>query len=284
MGSTRSALDSYMDSKPSLFDPVSEWVGFKRWLNGARGQALAPAERERVVRLAASLYSTLKTPIAVRAGHTVTLSIAPEDRPHAAFMFRTGDGQRGRQAGPYSGYRVASGTARVRFIACRADQPKFSGPGRVGPWTWFPGAMVVAGARCLTIEASERGRPTLRYYLGFGRNDCRAEGPRLLSARYGQMQPPGAPSPYPGLRIRTLYRAGQVVGLRLEELDTDAGMQILDGGCGLAAPGNGRVGTWTIPMRLAPGTHRFRLTMEGSRCGGLGRNVEATDAFSVSVP
>ena len=72
MGSTRSALDSYMDSKPSVFDPVSQWIGFKRWLNGERGQALPPAERERVLRHAANVYSTLKTPIAVRAGHTVT--------------------------------------------------------------------------------------------------------------------------------------------------------------------------------------------------------------------
>jgi hypothetical protein len=53
---------------------------------------------------------------------------------------------------------------------------------------------------------------------------------------------------------RTLYRAGQVVGLKLEELDADSGRQILDGGCGLAASGNGRVGTWTVPIRLAPGT------------------------------
>lgn len=170
MGSTRSALDRFMDGKPSVFAPVSEWVGFKRWLRGSRGQALSPAERDRVERLAGVHYSQLKTPIAVRAGHTVTLSVAPEDRQHASFIFAWA---RGRQIGPYSGYRVSAGTPRVRFIACRADEPKFSGPGRVGPWTWYPGAMVVAGARCLTLEARERGRPTFRYYLGFGRNDCR---------------------------------------------------------------------------------------------------------------
>ena len=170
MGNTRSALGDFMDSKPSVFAPVSEWVGFQRWLQGPRGQALSPAERDRVERLAAVHYSQLKTPIAVRAGHTVTLSVAPEDRQHAAFIFAW---RRGRQIGPYRAYRVTTGTARVRFIACPADEPKFSGPGRVGPWTWYPGAMVVAGARCLTLEVRERGRPTFRYYLGFGRNDCR---------------------------------------------------------------------------------------------------------------
>jgi hypothetical protein len=170
MGSTRSTLDSFMDRDPSALAPVSEWVGFKRWLRGRRGQALSPAERDHVVRLAAVHYSQLKTPIAVRAGHTVTLTVAPEDRPYVSFMFAW---TRGHQIGPYSGYRVRAGTPRVRFIACDADEPKFSGPGRVGPWTWYPGAIVVAGARCLTLEARERGRPTFRYYLGFGRKDCR---------------------------------------------------------------------------------------------------------------
>lgn len=170
MGSTRSALDSFMASRPSIFAPISEWVGFKRWLRGPRGQALSPTKREQVLRLAAIHYSQLKTPIAVRAGRTVTLSIAPEDREHASFVF---EWARGRQVGPYSGFRVSAGTPRVRFKACPADEPKFSGPGRVGPWTWFPGAMVVAGARCLTLEVRERNRPTFRYYLGFGRRECR---------------------------------------------------------------------------------------------------------------
>lgn len=174
MGPTRYALNGYADSKPSLFAPISEWVGFKRWLRGPHGRALSADERTRVVRLAAAHYAQLKTPIAVRAGHTVTLSVAPADRAHASFMFGTEGGQRGRQVGPYSGFRVSAGTPRVRFKACPADEPKFSGPGQVGPWTWYPGAMVVARARCLTLEVRERERPTLRYYVGVGRDDCRA--------------------------------------------------------------------------------------------------------------
>lgn len=105
----------------------------------------------------------------------VTPAIAPEDREHASFVFD--HGRHGRRIGPYWSFRVSDGVPRVRFKACPADEPMFSGPGTVGPWTGFPGAMIVAGARCLTLELRERGRPTLRYYLGFGRDDCRAAPP-----------------------------------------------------------------------------------------------------------
>src|SRR4051794_21581961 len=132
MGSTRSALHSFATTNPSVF-------------------ASRPGTDE---------YGQLKTPVAVKAGHTVTLTVAPEDRPYASFVFDYG--RHGRQIGPYWSFRVSDGVPRVRLIACRADQPMFSGPGNVGPWTAFPGAMIVAGARCLTLEVRERGRPTLR--------------------------------------------------------------------------------------------------------------------------
>jgi hypothetical protein len=161
-----------------VFASRADDVGFKRWIDGPRGRALPARERDRLLRLAPHYYGQLKTPFAVRAGHTVTLAIVPEDREHASFIFDFG--HHGRQIGPYWSFRVADGTPLVRLTGCPAGEPKFSGPGTVGPWTAFPGAMIVGGARCLTIELRERGRPTYRFYLGFGRDDCRAPAPQRL--------------------------------------------------------------------------------------------------------
>lgn len=135
---------------------------------------LPARERERLLRLAPDYYGQLKTPLAVRAGHTVTIEVGP--REHASFIF---DQRRhGRQIGPYWSYRVSDGTPRIRLTACPEDEPMFSKPGSVGPWTAFPGAMVVAGARCLTFVVRERGRPTIAYFTGFGKSDCRVRAPR----------------------------------------------------------------------------------------------------------
>jgi hypothetical protein len=174
-GPVRSGLGSYAAASPSLFASRADSSGFRRYIHGPRGRRLPTSKRERLLRLARHHYGRLKTPFAVRAGHRVTLEIAEADRPHASFIsdFR----RHGRQIGPYWSYRVADGTPRARLIACPVDEPMFSGPGTVGPWTAFPGAMVVAGARCLTIEVREPGHPTFRYYLGFGRNDCRGPAP-----------------------------------------------------------------------------------------------------------
>jgi hypothetical protein len=153
-----------------VFASRADDLGFRRYINGPRGQALPARKRERLLRLAPHYYGALKTPIAVRAGHTVTLEVRP--REHASFIF---DHRRhGRQIGPYWSYRVSDGTPRIRLIACPEDEPTFSGPGTVGPWTAFPGAMVVAGPRCLTFVVRERGQPTIAYFAGFARSDCRA--------------------------------------------------------------------------------------------------------------
>jgi hypothetical protein len=171
LGPTRSYLDAFASSKPSLFASRADQVGFKRYIDGPRGRALPAGKRERLRRLARHYHSQLKTPISVVAGHTVTLAIAPSDRAHAAFLFGR---HRGHQIGPYYSYRVSSGTARVRLIACSRDEPRFSAPGPVGPLTSFPGAFLVAGARCVTVEVHERGRPVRSRQLRFGVKTCPA--------------------------------------------------------------------------------------------------------------
>jgi hypothetical protein len=170
LGATRSHLDGFASSKPSLFSSRADQVGFNRYIDGPRGRALPADKRERLRRLARHYYSQLKTGISVAAGRTVTLAIARADRPYAAFFFGH---ERGHQIGPYYSYRVSGGTARLRLMACRRDEPRFSAPGPVGPLTSFPGAFLVAGARCITVEVHERGRPVRKRQLRFGVTSCR---------------------------------------------------------------------------------------------------------------
>jgi hypothetical protein len=172
IGPVRSAVGFYEKSQPSAFASRADQVGFQRYINGSRGKALSERKRRQLLRLAPSYYNQLKTPVAVPAGRTITLTITRADRPYAAFMFTEASQRRGRQIGPYWSYRVSDGTNAVRFTACRRNEPMFSADGVVGPWTGFPGAMVVAGARCVTIEAKERGRPVKRRRLGFGASGC----------------------------------------------------------------------------------------------------------------
>ncbi|MEA2493261.1 MAG: hypothetical protein QOJ29_1172 [Thermoleophilaceae bacterium] len=78
---------------------------------------------------------------------------------------------------------------------------------------------------------------------------------------------------------------GQVVGLTLERLTPEPhGMQILDGGCGLAAKRDGGVGVWVVPGQLAPGTYRYRVTMDGTSCAGRPRLRTGTVTARVTVP
>jgi hypothetical protein len=113
LGPTRSHLDGFASSKPSLFSSRADQVGFQRYLDGPRGQALPADKRERLRRLARHYYTELKTPISVAAGYTVTLAIAAADRAYAAFFFDPASQQRGQQIGPYYSFRVSGGTARV---------------------------------------------------------------------------------------------------------------------------------------------------------------------------
>ena len=94
----------------------------------------------------------------VRPGGVVTLVVSAADRAHVGFLFD-------RRAFRHSkhGYRVADGTAAVRFRGCTA------------PYTQYQGGFVVDGPRCATLEAWVDGAPMPeRRVVSFGAGPCPA--------------------------------------------------------------------------------------------------------------
>jgi hypothetical protein len=98
----------------------------------------------------------------------VTASVLPSERK-LGLLYRPADWRI-----PYSrGYRLADGERRVTFHACTADTPSFV-PDKhrpVGKWTEFNGAVLVAGARCVTLDVRS-GRRRWRPRLSFGAGRC----------------------------------------------------------------------------------------------------------------
>jgi hypothetical protein len=113
-------------------------------------------------------YYPQKLLVVVRAGTTVTASVPPSERSFALLYGRAHWGI------PYSrGYRLADAERRVTFHACPADTPSFV-PGKrrpVGKWTEFNGSVVVAGARCVTLDVHTRRR-AWKARLSFGAGRC----------------------------------------------------------------------------------------------------------------
>lgn len=161
-------------SPPSTFAKLADQIGFRRYLRGRRGRALPPAERRRLARLARLHHGALKFGVHVRAGERVVLAVAPADRAHAALLFEY---RRGRRIGPYRSLGLSDGAAAVALEACHAGEPRFGGPGTVGPYTAFPGAAIVAGARCVRFQVwvDRRERPFERE-VPFGVNGCPPPG------------------------------------------------------------------------------------------------------------
>lgn len=169
-------------SPPSLFASRTEQVGFRRYLRGRRGRTLPAPERRHLARLAETHHAPLKIGLHVRVGTRAVLAIAPQDRRHAAFLYGNGLDDRpvGRQVGPYWSVRVSDGQAAIALEACDATEPRFSGPGTVGPYTAFPGAAVVAGARCVTFQVWIEGdAQPFEKTLPFGVSSC----PQRATAR-----------------------------------------------------------------------------------------------------
>jgi hypothetical protein len=113
-------------------------------------------------------YYPQKLVVAVRAGVTVTASVPAAER---RFALLYGPSHWGI---PYArGYRLADGERRATFHACAASTPSFV-PGKhrpVGKWTEFNGAVIVAGARCVTLDVRSGSR---RWHarLVFGAGRC----------------------------------------------------------------------------------------------------------------
>lgn len=113
-------------------------------------------------------YYPQKLVVLVRARAVVTLSVARGER-RLALAYNRKDWRI-----PYSrGYRLADGERAVTFRACPPDEPSFV-PGKrrkVGRWTEFNGAFVVAGAHCATLRVHSR-RYSRVIRLSFGAGTC----------------------------------------------------------------------------------------------------------------
>jgi hypothetical protein len=91
---------------------------------------------------------TLKTPLLVSAGKTVTVAIAEEAQADASLFYTHG-------AFPAS---VSGGQAAVTFVACPAGQRAASYRGLLGVATEFGGGFVVARPMCVPLEVWSRGK------------------------------------------------------------------------------------------------------------------------------
>jgi hypothetical protein len=91
---------------------------------------------------------SLKTPLLVLAGQSVTVAIADEARADASLFYAHG-------AFPPA---VGGGESAVTFIACSAAQTAGTYRGLLGVATEFGGGFVVARPMCVPLEVWSRGK------------------------------------------------------------------------------------------------------------------------------
>lgn len=157
----------------STFESRARQVGFRRYLDGQRGRRLPEGQRKRLRRLARSHHEALKIYVIVKAGARVTLAVPRAHRRHLGLLYDN-ESSSGRPVGPYFSYRVSDGDSAVRFEACGRDERPFGSRPPGGPYTAFPGGMVVAGPRCVPLEVRVEGRRRpLRRVFSFGAGRCR---------------------------------------------------------------------------------------------------------------
>ena len=94
---------------------------------------------------------SVKTPLAVRAGRVVTVSVSAPG--YLTFVH---------------GRRVR----RVRFIACDRDEPAFSYDGKVGGVTGFPGGFFLREPACVAVRVAVRGGRRYSALVPFGTGGC----------------------------------------------------------------------------------------------------------------
>lgn len=104
-----------------------------------------------------------KAGVGVRAGRTVTISIAPADRSFARLVY----------VGRHRLNELEPWPVKVKLRACDADEPAFSYDGPVGEVTGFSGGFLLAGPRCVTVEVRVKGSSRIyRRAVSFGAGAC----------------------------------------------------------------------------------------------------------------
>lgn len=98
----------------------------------------------------------LKAAVDVAAATTATVSVAARSRERVSLAYDLDALPRRRL------YRVEDGQRSVRFIACAADEPRFSGPGTVGPRTGFNGGLIATRRTCADLLVRVAGEPRAR--------------------------------------------------------------------------------------------------------------------------
>lgn len=116
-------------------------------------------------------------------------------------------------------------------------------------------------------------------------NDRRAHAladarPRVLSVRYGLSRPAAELHAYTALVIKARDADGQIVSVAYQQLDA-AIAAIADSPCGLGGKRAGQIETFTLPINLRSGSHRFLVTVRSSPCGKAGRPESASRTFTL---
>jgi hypothetical protein len=96
----------------------------------------------------------VKTPLAVRAGRVVTVSVRTSGA-RLAFV-----------------RRPQRGVSRIRFVACDRNERAFSYNGRVGGVTGFPGGFSLDAPACVTVRVGVRGGRRYSATVPFGTGGC----------------------------------------------------------------------------------------------------------------
>jgi hypothetical protein len=119
--------------------------------------------------------------IHLEAGHEATIAVAPESRDVAQLEYRFMGGRRARES-------------QVRFRACAGDEPRFSGPGTVGPHTIWVGGLHVRRPGCVRLQLWVDGAAVDGVRLPFGR-PCRPP-PAMRSVGCAQRSMASFPGAY----------------------------------------------------------------------------------------
>lgn len=104
-----------------------------------------------------------KAPLSVQTGPGVVVELSARGSARIALDYDRREWSR-------DGRTIAAGDGQraVRFVPCSPDEPRFSGPGTVGPWTQYNGGLLIATPGCATLRVWQDGRVLERVSLAVG--------------------------------------------------------------------------------------------------------------------